>query len=60
MVTDVMNASQYARIVPSNEFTEELHDWVGTQNIDREKDEDKLDEYDTINLNSKMLKELIN
>jgi hypothetical protein len=28
MVTDVMNAVQYAKIVPSNEFTEALEEYI--------------------------------
>jgi len=57
MVTDVFNAAQYAKIVPSNEFTEYLNDYVETLHLNKE---DKTAEVETINFNSRMLSDLFN
>ena len=55
MVTDVMNAAQYARIVPCDSFTESICDYIG---IDFEPDNDthEFSAYETINFNSKLIK----
>jgi len=63
MVTDVMNTCQYARIVPSNEFTESICDYLQVDSIVENKeegfDEDIFAQYETINFNSKFLKDLL-
>jgi hypothetical protein len=55
MVTDVFNAAQYVKIVPSNEFHEAIEMYLeGDKN-------EELRQYttETINFNSKLLKDLI-
>ena len=59
MVTSVTNATSYAKIVSSDEFTEAIQDFIGSKGIENENDEDKIAEYETINFCSKMLKQFI-
>lgn len=64
MVTSVSNAAQYVKIVPSNEFTEAICAFLGCDYIIDDENEDGFDEdlfaqYETINFNSKLLKDLI-
>lgn len=56
MVTSVTNNSTYMRIVPSNEFDEEVRWYVESSDIDIE---DWSDEIESINFNSKMMYEII-
>lgn len=51
MVTDVMNAAQYARIVSSDDFTEAIYNYLGI--------ECDPGDYEVINSNSMLLKDLI-
>jgi len=64
MVTDVFNAAQYAKIVPSNEFLDALCEYMGVPYIVVEQDADDFNEelfsqYETINFNSVLLSKLI-
>jgi len=57
MVTDVMNACQYAKIVPSCEFADAICDYLGVNYIETDMedvyfDEDLFSQYETINFNS--------
>lgn len=60
MVTDVFNACQYAKIVDSSEFNEAVCEYIKSECIENESNEDKICQYETINFNSKMLKDFIN
>ena len=59
MVTDIVNAAQYARIVPCNEFTEAICDYIGIECEPVNKDSYDYACYEAINFNSKFLKDLI-
>ena len=56
MVTSVTNATQYARIEPSNEFNEAICTWLDDYECDNENSENFC-EYETICANSLMLKD---
>ena len=56
MVTTVLNACQYAQIVPFNDFFESVNDWV--KSIKLETEEDKENEIELINFQSIFLKDL--
>lgn len=59
MVTAVMNACQYGRIVPSCDFEEAICQELGVDYIDQENtDSDEFAAYETICANSIMLKDL--
>jgi hypothetical protein len=58
MVTMVANAVQYAQIVPSDEFTEAISDWMGEPIDFDDEESDTYAEYETICANSIMLKDL--
>jgi hypothetical protein len=59
MVTDVMNACQYAKIVPANEFSEAVYAYMGVDYVDEEDTEsDDFAQYETINFNSMPLSKL--
>lgn len=55
MVTDVMNAAQYARIVPANDYYEAVEEYLDTN--DTLTEEDRKHERENINFNSIMLKD---
>ena len=57
MVTSVSNAVQYAKIVPANELTESVIDWIGDPDCMNE-DNENFAEYETICFNSIMLENL--
>jgi hypothetical protein len=57
MVTDVFNAAQYAKIVPSNEFMEAINEYLEDSYLN---EEEKENETENINFNSKLLKDFIN
>lgn len=57
MVTDVFNAAQYCKIVSSNDYSEELNEYLDTCHLDNET---RQCSEETINFNSKYLKEFIN
>ena len=58
MVTSVMNAVQYARIEPENEFSEAVFWWVdGIEGLD---EEEKQAEIETISFNSIMFTKAFN
>ena len=59
MVTDVFNACSYAKIVSSNEFTESVCDYLNIETYELENNDDYLNNFETINFNSKLLKDLI-
>ena len=56
MVTDVFNAAQYAKIVPSNDFNEAISLYLDSCELS---EEEKEAASETINFNSKMLINLI-
>lgn len=58
MVTSVTNATSYARIEPVDEFNEALEEYINT--MDLETEEERENERETINFNSRMLNEFIN
>jgi hypothetical protein len=60
MVTDVFNACSYAKIVSSNEFAESICHYLNIEIYEIENNDDHLANFETINFNSKMLKDLIN
>lgn len=57
MVTSVCNAVQYAKIVPANEFTDCIINWLDNPDCMNE-DNDNFCEFETINFNSIMLSDL--
>lgn len=60
MVTDVSNAAQYGKIVPSNEFKDAIYAYMGVDYVDEDKtDSEEFCEFETINFNSKLLKDLV-
>jgi hypothetical protein len=59
MVTDVTNASQYCRIVDSNDFSEAVCDYLGLDSEPEDTESDDFADYETIMFNSKLLKDLI-
>lgn len=59
MVTDVFNACSYAKIVSSNEFTESICEYLDIQCYNSENTQDYLMNFEQINFNSKLLKDLI-
>lgn len=59
MVTDVFNACSYAKIVPSNEFTDCVCEYLNIESHEIENNDDHLVNFETINFNSKMLKDII-
>ena len=58
MVTDVMNAAQYCRIVPFDELSESVCDYLGFY-YEPDTESDEFAMYETIMFNSKLLKDLI-
>lgn len=58
MVTSITNATSYARIESVDEFTEALEEYINT--MDLETEEERENERETINFNSRMLNEFIN
>jgi hypothetical protein len=59
MVTDVTNAAQYCRIIPCEEFTKAICDYLG---LDREPEDTESDDfamYESIMFNSTFLKDII-
>ena len=59
MVTDVMNAAQYCRIVDSNELTDAICDYLGLDSEPEDTESDEFSYYETICFNSKFLKDII-
>lgn len=57
MVTSVMNAAQYAIVVPSNDFSEAVSEWLNDYDCSNE-DSDNFPEYETICFNSIPLSKL--
>lgn len=55
MVTDVFNAAQYAKIVPVDEFSEAIEDYLADRDLS---EEDKEAEAETINFNSVLFQQL--
>lgn len=60
MVTSITNATQYVKIVDSYDFNEAICEYIGCEDIENENNEDKINERETIQFNSRMLKDLIN
>jgi len=60
MVTDVFNACSYVKIVSSNDFNESVCTYIGCDVWDLENNDDLLNQYETINFNSRLLNEFIN
>ena len=63
MVTAVMNAVQYGKIVPAGEFGEALYAHLGVSYVEEDDSEEGFDadlfcEYETVCFNSIMLKDL--
>lgn len=59
MVTSVSNAVQYAKIVPSNEFKDAIYAYIGVDYVNEEnEDSEEFAEFETINFNSILLKDL--
>ena len=56
MVTDVFNAAQYVKIVPSEDFLQTVEDYARTRSEDIE---DIETDIETINFNSKLLKDIL-
>jgi hypothetical protein len=59
MVTDVFNAAQYVKIVASEQFNESVCDYIGCEEHEIQNNDDFLAQFETINFQSKMLKNLI-
>jgi hypothetical protein len=59
MVTDVTNASQYCRIVDSNDFSEAICDYIGIDFEPEDQESDDFAYYESICFNSKFLKDII-
>ena len=57
MVTSVCNAVQYGKIVPCNEFTDSIIQWLNNPDCMNE-DNDNFSEFETINFNSIPLSKL--
>lgn len=57
MVTSVCNAVQYGKIVPANDFTECIIEWLDDPDCMNE-DNETFSEFETINFNSIMLSQL--
>lgn len=60
MVTDVFNAAQYVKIVPSNEFNEAVCAYIGCEVYEIQNNDEYLAQFETINFNSKLLKDILN
>lgn len=60
MVTDVFNAAQYVKIVPSNEFDESICDYIGCEVYEIQNNDEYLAQFETINFNSILLKDILN
>ena len=60
MVVSVSNAAQYVKIVPCDEFNACVCDYIGCEEHEIENSDDLLAQFETINFNSKFLKQLIN
>ena len=60
MVTDIYNAAQYIKIVPSNEFNEAVCDYIGCEVHEIQNNDEFLAQFETINFNSKLLKDILN
>lgn len=68
MVTDVMNAAQYVKFVPESNFIEAIDDYLNEGinygsnfiEIPENINDDYINAAETINFNSKYLKEIIN
>jgi len=59
MVTSVSNACQYGKIVPSDEFSEAVYEWMGVDYVDEDDTEsDDFCEYETICANSQFWSKL--
>lgn len=58
MVTDVFNAAQYVKIVPSDDFNEAVCDYIGDDLCTNEESEN-FSTYETINFSSKLLKDFL-
>ena len=59
MITDVMNAVQYCKIVSSNDFDESVRDWI-ERDAPELTEEDKECEYELIAFQSSFLSDCIN
>jgi hypothetical protein len=59
MVTNVFNAAQYVKIVSSNEFQEAACDYIGCEVYEIQNDDNFLSQFENINFNSKLLKDII-
>jgi hypothetical protein len=57
MVTNVSNAAQYVKIVSSNEFMDAIEIYLSDSDMT---DEEKENETELINFNSKLLKDFLN
>lgn len=57
MVTDMFNAAQYIKFVPSNEFNEAIDEYLNTCIFLTSEDEEN--EKELINFNSKLLKDIL-
>lgn len=59
MVTDVMNAVQYGKIVSTDEFQEAVYAFMGVSYVDEEDTEsEQFAQYETICFNSMLLSKL--
>jgi hypothetical protein len=58
MVTDLFNAAQYVKIVPSNDFNEAICEYLEDYACNNEENENYA-YFETINFNSRLLKDII-
>lgn len=58
MVTDVCNAAQYVKIVPSNELNEAICEYLENYTCDNSENENFC-HFETIHFNSRLLKDII-
>lgn len=56
MVTDVFNAAQYVKIVPCNELTEAIYEYLQSGGIDGSEIDSAIE---TISFNSRMYKDIL-
>ncbi len=58
MVTDLFNAAQYVKIVPSNELNEAICEYLEDYSCDNSENENYC-HFETINFNSRLLKDIV-
>lgn len=58
MVTSVTNAASYGKIVPSNCFSECVQDYIESEDIENENNDEKIAEYELICFHSINLSDL--